>query len=240
MTHPEATTDSATLDTRSLTDLEAVIERGLQTFVEVGAALMSIRERKLYRETHDTFDAYCKDRWGWTATRAYRLMQASEVVETLPIGSTPANEAQARELVKVPEAERAEVMQEASTNGKPTAEKIREAATRRREPEPTQPAEPEPDDHEPDPIAEWERAEKEVSRLSALVDSLEADDSGREIRALSARCAGLEGRLQQAISTQNEAVRTAKYAQGQLRKIRDELNVTSDREILEAIRDLKR
>jgi hypothetical protein len=40
------------------TELENVIERGLSTFVEVGNALLEIRDSKLYRETHPTFEAY--------------------------------------------------------------------------------------------------------------------------------------------------------------------------------------
>lgn len=114
-------------------------------------------------------------------------------------------------------------------------------ASKPKPPEPDPPApEPEPEDHEPDPIAEWERAEKEVSRLTDLVESMQSDDKDRELRVMSSRVAGLEGRLHQAVASKNEAVRTAKYAQGMLRKIRAELGVETDREILDAIRDLKR
>ena len=49
-----------------LAECEAVIERGQQTFIEVGQALMEIRDSRLYRETHATFEAYCNERWGWT------------------------------------------------------------------------------------------------------------------------------------------------------------------------------
>src|SRR5690348_9489452 len=35
---------------RSLTDLEAIIEQGLSTFVEIGNALLEVRDRWLYRE----------------------------------------------------------------------------------------------------------------------------------------------------------------------------------------------
>ena len=47
----------------ALTECEAVIERGLRTFVEVGEALLRIRDERLYRETHGTFEDYCRERW---------------------------------------------------------------------------------------------------------------------------------------------------------------------------------
>lgn len=101
-----------------LVDLELVIERGLQTFVEVGAALTLIRDQKLYRESHGTFEEYCQDRWGWTDRRARQLMDASAVVGHLTDGSetgttVPVNERQAREIGKVSKEKRAEVWSEA-------------------------------------------------------------------------------------------------------------------------------
>lgn len=58
-----------------------LIERGLTTFVEVGEALLEIRESRLYRETHATFEAYCQSRWAWSGDHAKRLMNAAEVAE---------------------------------------------------------------------------------------------------------------------------------------------------------------
>ena len=92
---------------------EAVIERGKKTFVEVGAALMAIRDdpRRLYRR-FGTFEEYCQKRWEWRQSQVYRLMDAAEVVRNLkssPIGELlPANEAQARPLttLKTPEDQR--------------------------------------------------------------------------------------------------------------------------------------
>ena len=53
-------------DSIKLRDLEGIIERGMQTFVEVGAALRLIREGRLYRTDFGTFEDYCQERWGWT------------------------------------------------------------------------------------------------------------------------------------------------------------------------------
>jgi hypothetical protein len=82
-----------------LKELEAVIERGRRVFVKVGMALVEIRDRRLYRQNYPNFDAYCRDRWGWSRIHAHRHIEAAELAALLPIGNTPANEAQARELV---------------------------------------------------------------------------------------------------------------------------------------------
>lgn len=99
----------------ALIECEIVIERGLQTFVEVGTALATIRDQKLYRLTHKTFEDYCDQRWSMQRAHAYRLMEAAQVVTDLsPIGDIlPANEAQARPLTAVPADQRAAVWHQA-------------------------------------------------------------------------------------------------------------------------------
>lgn len=121
---------------------EAVIERGLNTFVDVGNALLSIRNERLYRADHATFEDYCRERWGFSRTRSYELMSAAKVVSAIADTDlpAPANEGQARELAKVPETERADVWRETveRTDGKPTAAAIRETyQPPRSEPTPT-------------------------------------------------------------------------------------------------------
>jgi hypothetical protein len=107
----------------------------MTTFVEVGAALALIRERQLYRTSHDTFEAYCRERWGWNDRRARQLIDAHEVVASLAETGTmvPKNERQARALKDVPPEHRATVLTEAreqaASEAKPvTAERIRETA----------------------------------------------------------------------------------------------------------------
>ena len=85
-----------TLAVMTLQKHEAVIERGLATFVEVGEALLAIREQRLYLGEYTTFEAYCQDRWGWTRQRAHQQIQAAQVAGAL--STTVDNEAQAREL----------------------------------------------------------------------------------------------------------------------------------------------
>ena len=117
-----------------LAELEAVVERGLQMFVEVGLALAEIRDGRLYRHTHGTFEAYLDERWGWSRSHGYRLIDGARVAELLsPIGDMPANEAQARELVPLLERpdELVDVVRElrAEHGERLTAEKVRAAVT---------------------------------------------------------------------------------------------------------------
>lgn len=86
---------------RTLAENEALIERGILAYAEAGTALADIRDRRLYRDGHGTFEAYCRERWGLSRKRAYDLTAAAEVVGVLsPMGDTPPrSERAARELV---------------------------------------------------------------------------------------------------------------------------------------------
>ena len=96
----------------SLSAYEGVIRQGLESFVEVGEALMRIRDGRLYRDKFGTFEDYCRTKWSLSKTHVNRLVQASEVVgDVTPIGVKPATESQARPLASVPKEERAEVWQ---------------------------------------------------------------------------------------------------------------------------------
>ncbi len=125
---------------QKLDELEATIERGLTTFVDVGNALLLIRDGRLYRAEHGTFEDYCRERWNLSRPRAYELINAAGVVSAMADTGLPApsNERQARELAKVPEPQRAEVWRETveRTGGKPTAAAVRETHSPAPEPEP--------------------------------------------------------------------------------------------------------
>ena len=62
---------------------ETIIEKGYNTFIEVGNALFDIRNNKLYREKHSTFEEYCKQKWQIKRQRAYELMDAASIINTL-------------------------------------------------------------------------------------------------------------------------------------------------------------
>lgn len=87
---------------QSLAYYESIIARGLQTFYDVGNALMAIRDSGKYKEAdYRTFEAYCAGRWDMQRGHAYRLIDAAVIIENLsPIGDiVPSNEAQCRPLI---------------------------------------------------------------------------------------------------------------------------------------------
>lgn len=113
----------------SLAECEETIARGVRGYVEAGEALRTIRDARLYRETHGTFEDYCRERWGWTRDRAYQLIGGAEASRQLSaLGApAPANEAQARELVGLPAEDAAHIMRTAAETGQTiTARIIRE------------------------------------------------------------------------------------------------------------------
>jgi hypothetical protein len=120
-TTPTKANSSAALpaaDAAALAECETVIERGLQTFVEVGNALLAIRDQRLYRQGHGTFEAYCRDRWRFTATRARQLISASEIATIVAVdgGHAPGTESQTRELAGLAPHQAAIVMRVAHEN----------------------------------------------------------------------------------------------------------------------------
>lgn len=127
---------------------EAVIERGLKTFYEVGSALLDIRDTRLYRQDYGTFEDYCQQRWQMTRRNANHLIQASEVAANLstivdtgngnPGSQTwlPENERQARPLASLtPDEQRlvADVLQQTAPQGKVTAAHVKSVVTVLRE-----------------------------------------------------------------------------------------------------------
>lgn len=109
---------------RRLQNCEDVIEKGLNTFYDVGSALAEIRDSRLYRTTHAAFADYCQERWGMSRRRGDELIAAAAVVDNvrnsapaLPANernsaqTLPTNEAQANELSSLEPEEQSEVWQ---------------------------------------------------------------------------------------------------------------------------------
>ncbi len=93
--------DALTTNERSTLDqCETIIARGIRTFIDVGTALMAIRNARLYRERYPTFEVYLQARWPeLSSRRAYQLMEAAVVVQNLNPGSQiPAGERFVRPL----------------------------------------------------------------------------------------------------------------------------------------------
>jgi hypothetical protein len=61
-TNPEHNLTPTELE--NLNVLEAVAQHGLGRYVQVAKALTEIRDRRLYRDSHDSFEAYVRERWG--------------------------------------------------------------------------------------------------------------------------------------------------------------------------------
>jgi hypothetical protein len=88
----------------SLAECEDVIRRGLGTFFEVGLALLTIREARLYRSSFPSFEAYCHERLGIGRSYAWRLIGAAERVRLLSPEQKlqrPLNEFQIRPFLKL-------------------------------------------------------------------------------------------------------------------------------------------
>jgi hypothetical protein len=114
---------------KQLTECEAVIEKGWQTAVNVGRALLDIRDLKLYRKAFKSFEDYCRQRWGFMRAHAYRLIDAAGVAQNLsPIGDIPqpTHESQLRPLAPLEPEQQREVWKEAveTADGEPTAKHI--------------------------------------------------------------------------------------------------------------------
>lgn len=114
---PSSTSKKTKLSTEeesSLERLEKVIESGLKTFVEVGAALYQIQSQRLYRQKHASFEAYLADRWNFKRAHAYRLINAYRALETIQDeDGNDLAESHVRQLVRLPEDQRAEALRRA-------------------------------------------------------------------------------------------------------------------------------
>jgi hypothetical protein len=104
---------------------EQVIAQGLGTFLDVGRCLAEIRDNRLYKATHKSFEKYCKERWDLSKPYATQKICGYEAVamleqkmvaiatendgeeKTVAIGDKnpeiilPRNEAQARPLSRL-------------------------------------------------------------------------------------------------------------------------------------------
>lgn len=101
------TTTGEVVDLTTFDACELLIERGLETFVEVGEALSVIRENRWHHDAgYRNFDDYCRERWGMSRRRSTQLIAAAETIAELDgeesgtTVPTPVNEAQARPLSK--------------------------------------------------------------------------------------------------------------------------------------------
>jgi hypothetical protein len=131
-----ATSSAAAVGRDRLTDCERVIASGMRTFVDVGTALAEIRDSRLYRATHETFEAYCRGRWGMGKRYANYQIESARVATALGtiVPTTPATESQARPLTRLEPPQQVEAWKaatdKAAAEDRPvTAKDVRAAVT---------------------------------------------------------------------------------------------------------------
>lgn len=93
---------------RRLRQLERVIERGLAEVRAMGDALREIRDSRLYRESHDSFGSYVRDRWGLARQTAYDYIAFARVSENVGTSLLP-TVAHAHALAGLPPEQQKEV-----------------------------------------------------------------------------------------------------------------------------------
>lgn len=120
----------------------------LETQMESGAkmihdAIVEIHTDDLWRQTHDSFNSYCEQRWGLSRSSAFRMLSHGRVMRNLAEtyfqerGEGPPPKpavSHTQELNKLPPQEQGAAWQEAveESGGKPTTADV-EKATRRRQ-----------------------------------------------------------------------------------------------------------
>jgi hypothetical protein len=110
------------IELQTLEHYERIIAQGIKTFIEVGHALLVIRDQRLYRQTYGAFEDYLRERWDLSRPRAYQLIDAAQVVDTVStsVDIVPVNEAQARPLTSLPPEQQVEVWKEAIETAPPS------------------------------------------------------------------------------------------------------------------------
>jgi hypothetical protein len=130
--------DLTPIERTELAECEAVIERGIKSFVEVGTALLKVRDGRLYEDDFDTFEAYCQERWGMSRRHANRLVASAEMMDNLlgprgpkqeidPPPVLPTSEKQVRPLTNLPAPVQREAWAravETAPNNRPTARHV--------------------------------------------------------------------------------------------------------------------
>ncbi|MEI6395892.1 MAG: hypothetical protein WCT12_32910 [Verrucomicrobiota bacterium] len=102
VTIPEVVPPLSIEEKKRLATLEKVIESKLGDFFKFGSAIMEIKNKMLYRDTHPNFHTYCQERWGIGRSYANKLIGSAKRLKLLPKGVTkPTSEFQMRPFLKL-------------------------------------------------------------------------------------------------------------------------------------------
>lgn len=97
---PETPVELSPLERRTLAGAEAVKDAAERHKLAEARAVRVIRDGRLYRATDPTFEAYYRERWGFSRQYVYRLIDYAAVSDAVsPIGDVPQLESHARPLV---------------------------------------------------------------------------------------------------------------------------------------------
>lgn len=107
---------------------EAVIERSMNSFYEMGVALREVRDSRLYKEDFNSFEEYCEKKWAISKPYAIQTISASNVMDELnqvAMATIPTTERQVRPLTKLKDPElQKKVWQEVVFESAQTSEPI--------------------------------------------------------------------------------------------------------------------
>lgn len=119
----------------------ATVKRGLGAFLEAGEALLRIRDKQLYRNSHTSFEGFAVAEFGLTGRRLGQLIESFEIVRSLksisPNLPTPQVEAAVRPLAGLPDDLKLEAYQaavDAAGGESPSPRQVKAAAAARRKP----------------------------------------------------------------------------------------------------------
>jgi len=118
----QAVSKELELTDKRLAHLETVIQQYRQDFYSVGKALKEIHDGRHYQKLSlQSFGSYVRVRWDMSKSHAYRLIEATAVIDNLsPIGDIlPKNEAQVRPLTKLDMFSQRKVWRDFLETGKP-------------------------------------------------------------------------------------------------------------------------
>ncbi len=198
---------------RTLKENEQVIERGMNSFMDVAQALLDIKNQKQFREAgYDSFEDYCQNRWRMSARNGYRYIQCAEVVDNVTrvaqSDSAPTTIRQAAALAAASDdpQEQADLWDATveSTNGRPTENAIREVAEARKAKDAVRDALggtlPESLTDDWSAISEFRSISNAIGSVGERIEKLADTPGGRKIE------------LEKAVSAQNELQAIVKFA----------------------------
>lgn len=109
------------------TKLQKLIKEIKESVTTAAINLKIIHDEKLYLDSHESFEAFCKETFHFEERQAYRMLEFAEI-KLSPIGDKIKNAAQAKAIADVPEDERENVLEKAEASGGITAASIAKAA----------------------------------------------------------------------------------------------------------------